>query len=183
LHEITALLGRRYSLLIQLIDMNGTASFTMYDYIRVLDEMRNYTLELGTTFGTYRGACARTNTRGHTDAYTVDQLLPSRGVSFGTFDKDTDRVAGATCARIWQAGWWYEPRYCNAPNGTHTSAHKHMRVRTGNLNMPYDVDLSDSRLQGIQWPTDTGSVRVRSVQMKIRPVDFVSPFAPAAAGS
>ncbi len=62
----------------------------------------------------------------------------------------------------------------------YTQAHTHMR--TGNLNMPYDVDMGDTRVQGIQWPTDTGSVRVRSVQMKIRPVDFVSPFAPAPAG-
>lgn len=93
--------------------------------------------------------------------FTVDPLLPSRGAPFGTYDVDYDAVPAITCGERWASGWWHEPHVCDQPNG--------------NLNVPYEPSLEATHLRGILWPTDVGYKQVRTVQMKIRPIDYISP--------
>ena len=103
---------------------------------------------------------------------TVDQLQSARASAFST----ADRGLAVHCARQWMSGWWYNPVQCahGSLGGRVPSLFTHS---AGNLNTPYDIDLADTRLLGVQWPTDNGYVRIRSVQMKIRPIGYVSPLA------
>jgi hypothetical protein len=117
LHEITSSSASQkpYSLLIQLIDINGIASFVMYDTFRVLDEAHNYTLQLGHMFGTFSGKVMIIL---NLNVYNVvDTLSPFRNAPFGTFDMDTDNVKNIKCGEQWQSGWWHERSECGTNDG------------------------------------------------------------------
>uniref|UniRef100_A0A915HNL5 Fibrinogen C-terminal domain-containing protein n=1 Tax=Romanomermis culicivorax TaxID=13658 RepID=A0A915HNL5_ROMCU len=86
----------------------------------------------------------------------VDNFVRIQNQPFETYDKDTDQNQALNCATYWQAGWWFNPQ-CEA---------------TGALNLPYEPDANSPQLQGIQWQTNSGVVRLLTTSMKIRPADF-----------
>lgn len=87
----------------------------------------------------------------------VDNFLANRNAPFGTYDFDTDENTRETCGAVWQSGWWHDP-LCRP---------------SGNLNVPYNPSSNLSApTVGLRWRDNTGSVRVKSVQMKIRPKAF-----------
>uniref|UniRef100_A0A914X972 Fibrinogen C-terminal domain-containing protein n=1 Tax=Plectus sambesii TaxID=2011161 RepID=A0A914X972_9BILA len=136
------MLGQSYHLLVQVTDFDGRSKFSVYDKFAVSDELTNYTLSLGKMFG---------------EEEDVDNFLPNRNAPFGTYDYDTDEKTTEVCGALWQSGWWHDP-LCRP---------------SGNLNVPYEPsqNLSAPTI-GLRWRDDTGSVRVKSVQMKIRPKSF-----------
>jgi hypothetical protein len=91
--------------------------------------------------------------------FLVDNLLPNRNAPFGTYDYDTDEKASTSCGALWQSGWWHDP-LCRP---------------SGDLNVPYEPSQNASQLSnGIHWRDHFGSMRIRTVKMKIRPKSFNS---------
>lgn len=94
LHLMTS--SGNYSLHIHMRDISGRYWHASYDVFAVSSKEDNYRL----TLGRYRGNA-------------TDTLYYSSGMTFSTYDRDTD-VSSLQCARYNGGGWWY--RHCQISN-------------------------------------------------------------------
>ncbi|XP_076454962.1 uncharacterized protein LOC143289753 [Babylonia areolata] len=128
------------------------------EYLHLLTHHRNYTLLISLTdvYGgrwraTYRPFALsgkEDNFRLHLGRYqgnATDTLRYASGMTFSTYDRDTD-VSSSPCARYNGGGWWYS--HC----------------QTSNLNGPYDVGMIWFHKDWKDW------LQLRQAAMMIRPL-------------
>ena len=126
LHLLTA--HRNYSLRIRMIDIFGGHWSATYRRFSLSSKDDNYRL----TLAGYHGNA-------------TDSLSYSSGMTFSTYDRDTD-LSSSACARYNGGGWWYS----------------HCQI--SNLNGPDDIDMIWFHRQWRDW------LQLRQVGMMVKPV-------------
>ena len=125
-HLLTA--HRSYSLHIAMTDIFGGHWRATYRRFAVSSKDDNYRL----TLGGYHGNA-------------TDSLSYSSGMTFSTYDRDTD-LSSSPCALYNGGGWWYS----------------HCQI--SNLNGPYDIGMIWFQRQWRDW------LQLRQVVMMIKPL-------------
>ncbi|KRX47716.1 Angiopoietin-related protein 1 [Trichinella britovi] len=118
LYELTNQPNHEYEMLITLKTADGQEKIAHYKKFKVEHEKQYYRLHLGSL-----------------DKGTGDTLRESRGMPFGTFDRQRDAIETLTCGAWWRSGWWYNQK-CSYG---------------GNLNVPFKPVARSSHLKGVKW--------------------------------
>ncbi|KAG7461832.1 hypothetical protein MATL_G00195300 [Megalops atlanticus] len=138
-----------YSLRINMMDFSDNQRFALYKSFKVADEKDSYQLQFGEYSGTAGDSLAGSY---HPE---VQWWASHQGMKFSTYDRDNDRYE-RNCAREDKAGWWFNRCHSANLNGYYYKG-------------PYTA-VTDN---GIVWYTWHGWwYSLKSVVMKIRPVDF-----------
>ncbi|KFB49711.1 AGAP011225-PA-like protein [Anopheles sinensis] len=95
LHWLTS--ARKYELLVEMKDYNGSYGYARYDRFKVGSEAQNFYLKVGNYSGT-----------------AGDSLFYSQNMEFTTKDSDNDKTKRVQCAEYHHGAWWHN--YCTFAN-------------------------------------------------------------------
>ncbi|XP_023686400.1 fibrinogen-like protein 1 [Paramormyrops kingsleyae] len=140
-----------YALRVNMEDFDGNQRYAVYRNFKVASETNGYQLQFGEYSGTAGDSLAGTY---HPE---VQWWASHQGMKFSTYDRDHDRYE-RNCAREDKGGWWFNRCHSVHLNGYY-----------------YQGPYSAATDNGVVWYTWHGWwYSLKSVEMKIRPMDFES---------
>ncbi|KAJ4939604.1 hypothetical protein JOQ06_029048 [Pogonophryne albipinna] len=131
-------LRKKYELLVDMEDFEGSKVFARYSSFSVDPEASGFTLHVS----------------GFTDGGAGDSLSNQNGQKFSTFDKDQDS-SSSQCARTFLGAFWYNNCHHTNPNGVY---------RWGADGTIYAIGVSWYHWKGDDYSLKSISMKVRPVQ-------------------